>query len=127
MSFLLSVLAVVSAFFVPILLASRRGRRDIVPDCFGLAVPMAVFTFIAIQMLTMKSSEKHLSLSEVDYATVEVEGEKTLYVKHPKGEFQTGKATLINNIEDTSQVEIVLTRNESVWFGTSHGIFVRSK
>ena len=123
MNFLLSLLAVVSAFFVPILLTNKRGRGDIVPACFGLAV----LTFIAIQMLTMKSSEKHLSLSEVDYAAVEVEGEKTLYVKHPKGEFQTGKATLINNISDTSQVEIVLTRNESVWFGTSHGIHVRSK
>ena len=119
MNFLLSILAVIAAFALPILLTSRHRRRA----SFGLAV----LTFIVIQVATMESSEKKLSVSDVGYATVEVEGEKTLYVKHPEGEFQTSKATLVNNIDDTTQVEIVLKKTESVWFGPSAYLKVRSK
>lgn len=115
-------LVVFAAFLTPFAFSS--GRRK--PDPFS-PVAFGFMAFIAIQFLTSTSSEREVSLSEIDHATVETGKEKTLYVKHPKDSYQTDKQTIVENIGDTTQVEILLERWESGWFGPNYYLKVQSK
>ncbi len=120
MLFWVALICVLLAFFLPMFLSRGDGGPT-----FGML--LTLFTFIFFQLFTHTETKKRVSLSEVDYAVTEVAGEKKLFVQHRKGDFQTDKATLAENIGDTTQVEITLEKSESVWFGPSYYLHVKSK
>lgn len=119
MYFWLSLLVVAAAFILPMTGLGLEG--------FPVGVMTAFVTFAILQISTMSSEDVPVKLSEVDYATTQVGGEKTLYVNHRRGEYRTDDRVIAENISDTTQVEIVLDCTESVWFDRDCDLRVRSK